>query len=650
VIAAAALVVCLSVTTLWDVDFWWQLKTGEHLATVGMVRTELFTLTRFGNPRIESSWLYCWLLFRAWSIVGTSGVIILKAALVLLTFSLAAAAVGRREYVVVAGIVCIAALACSQRFVVRPESISYALLALFMFGVSRAERGRRWPAVVLPVAQIVWVNVHSFALLGPSVAILWFACVATRSAAAGVGASASNPGRRMRFRTAALIAITVTAACLVNPLGWRLLRVPIDQLRAAVGDLAPWSLVAGAGIAAFGVAACVAVVCIGATIEGPTVAAMPGGRAVRRVIRSAQLLGAMVVLAVAVSAEWRFAVTSWVGSLMPGAVAGEKAMITELAPPFVVDRRFIALFYYEWMIAIAVVAFLLRPRAGFWVLLMVSGLLLSLVAVRNIPVFCIVAIPVIGRGITDCWVWRRLVAEHRGESLRVIGACLLGSLALFQCRQVVTDRFWVRQGASMGFGLGETPHHFPIIAADFLDAHGLRGRVWCGHGLGSPLLARNNRVFIDSRAVDGLIDEYREMLLEPQRLIAFCDAERINVMVVEISQPGLIREIIAAGGWRLIHADPVAVVLVRSDYRPDLATLHTRDPVWTAAIRRQLPRPRPLESVGVFGRVSNPIPYHRTAVFCLMFGADSLGRQLLSDATTAYPPLFATAEEPRRER
>ncbi len=633
--AAGALLVFLSLTTLWDVDFWWQWKTGELIAQIGVIRTEPFALTREGVPRIESSWLYCLAVYRVYNALGSAGLILSKTVLVLAAFVLAALSARRLSPVRLAVVVSLAALACSQRFVVRPEVVSYAMLGLYLFALSRLQRGRRWPILVLPLAQIAWINVHSYALLGPVAVGLFIVC----GAAAALGAAWS--GERIRrcqpriLTRSAIVLLSVGAATLVNPYGWIMLRVPIDQLHTVLVDSRVWLWGAG------GVGLLVA----GATLGRRAARAFPG---VCAVIRAVAAAAAFALVISAFVSGVRESAGDWIASRLPTATVGEKAVITELASPFSIDRRFLAVYYYEWMVVLFAAAVLLRPRLTFPVLFAAGLFSLSLVAVRNVPLFCIAAVPVVCDGIAGGWVWA--VASRRawarvvtGPGPRAAAACLIGSLAIFQCRQLITDRFWVRQGASFRFGLGETPHHFPRAAADFLDAHALTGRIFSTHGAGSFLVARGNRTFIDSRAVDGLIDEYRVLLADPALLASWCDAHGVMTCVIEISHAELIATMIAGDAWRLVDADPVAAVLVRAGERPDIPALRLDGSAWRTDMRRLLPPPRPYSTVGWLGQVTNPIPYHRMGRFCHAVGAHDAAEEFLHDAYAAYPPLFAAS-------
>ena len=45
------MIVCLSLRKIWTVDYWWQWKLGEVIASTGIPPTDVFSYTDAGQPR-----------------------------------------------------------------------------------------------------------------------------------------------------------------------------------------------------------------------------------------------------------------------------------------------------------------------------------------------------------------------------------------------------------------------------------------------------------------------------------------------------------------------------------------------------------------------------------------------------------------------
>src|SRR5262245_5871081 len=149
--AAGVLVVCLSLQQIASVDYWWQWKTGELVSQHGPPRQDTFSFTHGGTSRVEVRWAYCWALYLLTGAFGHASATIAKTLAVLAMFALAARlALTRTTLASTAALVAISAIACSQRLVVRPETLSYLFVMLFVTGIERLQRGpSRWRWVLI---------------------------------------------------------------------------------------------------------------------------------------------------------------------------------------------------------------------------------------------------------------------------------------------------------------------------------------------------------------------------------------------------------------------------------------------------------------------------------------------------------------------
>jgi tetratricopeptide (TPR) repeat protein len=241
--AAAILLVFLVVgafclTRVTDTDLWWHLATGDLIRRTGEVpRTDPFSYTAAGLPWTDVHWLFQAALSLVHEQGGLIALTVLKTALILGLFALLYAR-GRRVAPAgaVAAALLLAALACQERFLMRPEIVSWLLLAATLAALERAlsEPGatarRRILWLGLPALQVLWANVQGLFMLGPAMAAL--ALVTSLVVWARAPAAARDPGQPVDF----LVGLAAMAvAGLANPYGAAALRVPFDQFFVHLG-------------------------------------------------------------------------------------------------------------------------------------------------------------------------------------------------------------------------------------------------------------------------------------------------------------------------------------------------------------------------------------------------------------------------------
>jgi Flp pilus assembly protein TadD len=564
VASATLLVVVLGLQRIASVDYWWQLQTGADVAHHGIPRTELYSFTQPDVPRVEVRWLYCLALWSVVHVAGPAGATLVKTALGVLLFGLAATLGGRRTpSAVMAAIVAIAALACSQRWVVRPEIVTYVMVIAYVAIIVRLQaRPSRW-AWALPVLQAIWVNTHGLFLLGPAIVGAWLVAEMVEGL---FHRGTADADRARRWRTAALLLAATFAACAASPYGPRVVAVAIAQFGALRGSV-------------------------------------------------------------------------------------QKTFFTELRSPFDFTQSFAALFYYKVLIALTLLTgiFAWRSQRLFWLLLVGSQLYLSVAAVRNVPLFCIVAVPYVLRNLDA--LAAAAVGQAWFERRRPVAATLLAVATLgfcsYQIWRFATDRFTVSQHALGGFGLGIAPHVFPSAAVDLLDRSDVRGPLLSSETTGSYLIARGRKVFLDPRGdvyPDAFLEQYRALALEPDatRVQALVRMYKFQGALIDLDVPRLVQYLWAAPGWRLVHLDSESALFLRDGVAPELPRLDLVKNAagWYATARAALPAPRPRNAVGIFGRVSNPAPYDRLARTLFDRQLYALAEPLYVDALAADPGGF----------
>ncbi|MER3413396.1 MAG: hypothetical protein C4341_03995 [Armatimonadota bacterium] len=207
---ALFLVACLQ--RIWDFDFWWLLETGRRVAEEGIPRAEELSVAAKGNTVVELRWLFCLGLYGVVTAFGYVGATLVKTAWLAGAFALScnASASNWLRLWIAPAVVMLAVVASNARLILRPEIVTYLLLALFLFLIVRVREGRLQAraAWTLPVLVVLWVNAHTLFILGPLVVTAW----------AVAETLFSNRQRRLT-RVAWSVAFAAWAACLANPYG-----------------------------------------------------------------------------------------------------------------------------------------------------------------------------------------------------------------------------------------------------------------------------------------------------------------------------------------------------------------------------------------------------------------------------------------------
>jgi len=232
------LILVLCLTRVTDTDLFWHLASGDLIRHTGHVpRSEPFSYTAYGLPWIDIHWLY---QVGVSYLKETGGFGAVTAATALLVASLFAFLYRRGRRLagatsVVAALL-LATLACQERFLTRPEVVSWWFLAMTLAGLEAAleapttARRRAVLWLALPLLQIVWVNVQVLFILGPAMAGLALLSAAAR-ALRRPSAAWEGAGAPALLSTDLLGCLAIeSVASLLNPYGAAALRLPFEHL------------------------------------------------------------------------------------------------------------------------------------------------------------------------------------------------------------------------------------------------------------------------------------------------------------------------------------------------------------------------------------------------------------------------------------
>ena len=204
-----------------------------------------------------------------------------------------------------------------------------------------------------------------------------------------------------------------------------------------------------------------------------------------------------------------------------------------------------------------------RVRPADWILFAAFGGA-AVTAFRNEMLIGLLA-PIL---IATYFPWKRRLPAAAGFA----GALLLAAGLAWGCAR----------GAF--FQLRAAEWRYPAGAAAFLTDHAVAAPIFNTYEYGGYLIWKNQRVFIDGRALsESVFQDYRTILGAPPNdaaraaLLAKYGIGAIVVNAFEYNAGTLYPLVLALPDWKLVYEDPQALVLVR-DLPPGMAALEPSPP------------------------------------------------------------------------
>jgi hypothetical protein len=196
----------------------------------------------------------------------------------------------------------------------------------------------------------------------------------------------------------------------------------------------------------------------------------------------------------------------------------------------------------------------LRPRD---LLLLLVGLYAALVSIRLIPLFVLIAIPLVATRLGD---WPRSDGQHLQSAARALlnGLTLLGmaAFAVVHTAQVIQRQPQVEI------------EHFPARAVAFLQNHPPSGRIFNHYDWGGYLIWKlypSTPVFIDGRADlygQELFDQFAETYQFKGRWQQTLQQWRIDTVIIPPDSP-LATGLRISPDWTVSYEDSQAIVLTK---------------------------------------------------------------------------------------
>ncbi|MBN1478479.1 tetratricopeptide repeat protein [Candidatus Sumerlaeota bacterium] len=234
VVALAACAVTLSLFQIASHDTWLHLAIGRHvLATGSIPDADPFSHTVPGAPWTPHEWLSGVILYLV-GLGGTSLLILLRVAMVL-SFLAGWLMLCRRRPGALWGVALLAPFVFTfgPRFLIRPFLFSSALVIWQMVLVDTALRTRRLRLLcLLPPLYVLWINLHSAAVVGWAYLVIFTAGLALQARLARREswrelADLRSEADARAVRTLALWVALAGAAMVINPNGLRAVLYPL---------------------------------------------------------------------------------------------------------------------------------------------------------------------------------------------------------------------------------------------------------------------------------------------------------------------------------------------------------------------------------------------------------------------------------------
>lgn len=171
-IAAIASIGAYLICEIYSLDVWWHVVIGEDiLDRLSVPTSDRFAAAALGRHYHDSHWLYQVVLAVAHRIAGMVGVELVTVALWIVVLFYVYKSISRwvspsTSYI----LLFLAAMASSERFIPRPEIVTYVMVAIFYNRLQEGRYKKPRDIILLAILQILWTNSHGLFVIGPFLA------------------------------------------------------------------------------------------------------------------------------------------------------------------------------------------------------------------------------------------------------------------------------------------------------------------------------------------------------------------------------------------------------------------------------------------------------------------------------------------------
>ncbi len=149
-----------------DTDTWWHLRAGWWIVDHGQIlRQDVFSLTRMGEPWIYPGWLAQVAMYGAFAGLGYAGLNLLTAAAIVVAFAFIWRLL-EGPGLLRAFVLLLAATTSAVYWSARPQIFSFVLSAVFLWALESDRNGLGKRILILPAVMALWVNLHGGFAIG----------------------------------------------------------------------------------------------------------------------------------------------------------------------------------------------------------------------------------------------------------------------------------------------------------------------------------------------------------------------------------------------------------------------------------------------------------------------------------------------------
>jgi len=476
-----AIIFCLSLRKIYDTDIGFHLRGGEWmLKNRSFHHYDRFTYTVPHHEYIAMYWLYQIILFFIFKFFSDGMITISNSILILLFFALIYLRLSK--FSIPIWLICILILTSvfsfEIRFGVRPEIFTYIFMTLMLFILDLYYFHKKNLLFLLPVIQLLWVNLHGLFILGWAILFCYLISIFFH-----------EKKKLKELLKWSIISIIVS---LFNPYHIK-------------GILFPFYLFT-------------------------------------------RLQNSSVF----------------------------KDAITEFASPFSA-RGFLltshsALFIYFIFLFLSIFVLIItkdKRKIHEYLLFFAFGYL-STTAVRNIPIFMVIAIHILGTGFKDLIpVIKKILRIPK--SLENSIAIAISVFSFLFILHIINNGYYASRGGG-NFGIGFDTEFQPIRACEFIVKNNLKGKILNDINRGSWLIwAVREPVYIDGR-----LEVMKETLFEefhnshhPGGIVRLIEKYKPDLIIFDYSYPEALFwdiDLENLPDWTIIYLDETSVIYARDGY------------------------------------------------------------------------------------
>jgi hypothetical protein len=222
-----------AVRSVTDPDFWWHLKTGQHIVENGAIpHSDIYSSVFFGQEWVTHEWLSELFIYSIYRVLGLGALILVFSLIITAGFWIAyqrCARLAGHPYVPGFALI-LGALTAAPTWGVRPQMFSFLFASIYVavLGNYARDEKSRWLWWLVPL-MIVWVNMHAGFAMGLALISLTIAGLALEGI---ISRADSLAVIWRRVRPLLMVGTLCGAAILLNPHGARMYLYPFETLRS----------------------------------------------------------------------------------------------------------------------------------------------------------------------------------------------------------------------------------------------------------------------------------------------------------------------------------------------------------------------------------------------------------------------------------